>query len=172
MSEASYSKQQATALGIQDPRQTEAYALVEIARRMDTARQNTESSRDDLVEAYQLNWRLWTIFQSELSNPENQLPNEIKINMLQLANFVDSHTLQQMKDPTLKGLDVLININRQVGAGLLGDQGIGLDDQQNTRLENIKTNADASAEATEKKAVEEKTLVSGDKPKFTSKKVK
>ncbi len=167
MSESSYSKQQATALGIQDPRQTEAYALVEIARRMDTARQNTESSRDELVEVYQLNWRLWTIFQSELSSPESQLPDEIKINMLQLANFVDSHTLQHMKDPTPEGLDVLININRQVGAGLLGDQGIGLDDQQSSRLENIKTNVDAPAEA-----VETKTPISSDKPKFTSKKVK
>ena len=167
MSESSYSKQQATALGIQDPRQTEAYALVEIARRMDTARQNTKSSRDELVEVYQLNWRLWTIFQSELSSPESQLPDEIKINMLQLANFVDSHTLQHMKDPTPEGLDVLININRQVGAGLLGDQGIGLDDQQSSRLENIKTNVDAPAEA-----VETKTPTSSDKPKFTSKKVK
>ena len=168
MPESSYSKQQATALGVQDPRQTEAYALVEIARRMDTARQNTESSRDALVEVYQLNWRLWTIFQSELSNPENMLPDEIKVNMLQLANFIDAHTIAQIKDPTPEGLDVLININRQVGAGLLGDQGTGLNTQQNTRLENIKTDANAPEQTPEK----EPAATNIAKPKFTSKKVK
>lgn len=169
MSESSYSKQQATALGVQDPRQTEAYALVEIARRMDVVRQNSDSSREELIEVYQLNWRLWTIFQSELSNPENLLPDEIKVNMLQLANFIDSHTLLQIKEPTRDGLEVLINVNRQVGAGLLGDEGAGLDEAQNTRLESIKTGASVSEEAS---AAPQQTSDTSSKPKFTSKKVK
>ncbi|NQY82413.1 MAG: hypothetical protein HRT36_05195 [Alphaproteobacteria bacterium] len=169
MSESIYTRQQATALGMQDPRQTEAYALIEIARRMDQVRQREESDRAELVGIFQLNWRLWTIFQSELSNPDNLLPDEIKVNMLQLSNFIDKHTIEQIREPSRKGLEVLININRQVGAGLLGDQGQGLDEVQNTRLRVIKDDPTVVA-ATEPKvaAVEETTKP---KPKFRTKKV-
>lgn len=137
MSKTGYAKQQDVALGVQSPRQAEGYALVEVARRMEDVRRDDQSTRQAKIDIFTLNWRLWTIFQSELSNPDNPLPTEIKKNMLQLANFIDKHTIKEMRDPTDKGLEVLVNINRQVAAGLLGDAGTGLDDTQSGRLEQI-----------------------------------
>ena len=126
MNTTPYDKQRNKALELQSPRSTEAYALVEIARRMQKIRTeefNEQEDRQKLIDIYQLNLKLWTIFQSELASPENTLPDEIKGSMLQLANFVDTHTIAQIRNPDPQGLEVLININRQIGAGLMGNSG-------------------------------------------------
>lgn len=117
-----YAKQYGAALEVQDARKGEAHVLVEIARRMDGLQQTESPDREEMIELFKLNWRLWTIFQSELSNPGNPLPDEIKINMLNLANFIDLHTVEAIRNPQPKAFSVLININRNVAAGLLGDQ--------------------------------------------------
>ena len=108
------------------PRETEGRALLEAARRLSEAQQNPED-RNGLREAARLNWRLWTIFQAELSAPECPVPQEIRVNMLNLCNFVDRRTVAVLAEAKPQLLDVLINVNRQIAAGLLtkpeGEQG-------------------------------------------------
>ncbi|MGE5545702.1 MAG: flagellar biosynthesis regulator FlaF [Solirubrobacterales bacterium] len=99
-----------------NPRQTEAWALTEAARRMLDAK--TRGPGDELLGAVRLNWRLWTIFQAELSSPECPLPDDIRSNMLSLANFVDKTTVDLIADPQPQKLDILITINRNIAAGL------------------------------------------------------
>lgn len=102
------------------PRETEGRALMEAARRLTMAKDNPNDA-GALVDTVRLNWRLWTIFQSDLSDPETDLPADLRSNMLNLCNFVDKRTVEILADPKPQSLDVLININRNIGAGLLAE---------------------------------------------------
>ncbi len=69
-------------------------------------------------EAVKSNQKLWTLFQIGLTDPENPLPREIKVNLLNLSRYVDKQSLRFLEkaDPSiLKGL---IFINRNLAAGL------------------------------------------------------
>jgi len=101
-----------------NPARTEAWALLEAARRMEGAKPN----QSELLEALRQNWRLWTIFQADLIGPECRLPNEVRGNLIGLSNFIDRHTVKLLAEPDPAEVDVLININRQIGEGLLEGQ--------------------------------------------------
>lgn len=107
-----------------NPRYTEAWALTQVARRMKEG-QNGDDFPKSFLDAVRLNWRLWTIFQAEISSPESSLPEEVRINMLRLANFVDKTSVAIIADPTADKADVLININREIAAGLFTDPETG-----------------------------------------------
>lgn len=74
-----------------------------------------------LEDALKYNQRVWTFFQAELSMPDNPLPDEIKQNLLALSLFVDRRSFEALAYPAPEKLDVLININMNVAAGLRGD---------------------------------------------------
>ncbi|OFV96942.1 MAG: hypothetical protein A3F68_08210 [Acidobacteria bacterium RIFCSPLOWO2_12_FULL_54_10] len=105
------------------PTYTEAWALVEAARRLAVAIESGPLDNPDVRkavrDALRLNWRLWTIFQTELSADESPVPIEIRQNMLSLCNFVDNHTVQAMADPSAEKIATLIEINRNIATGLL-----------------------------------------------------
>ena len=105
-----------------DPRQIESWALTETAARMSAAQQAPENE-EALLNTVRLNWRLWTIFQASLLEPDCPLPLEIRNNILSLSNFVDRHTANIIAEPSPGKLDVLIRINREIAAGLIGDCG-------------------------------------------------
>jgi flagellar protein FlaF len=102
------------------PRETEGRALMEAARRLAIAKDNP-GDEAALVDTVRLNWRLWTIFQSEVTELDIDLPEELRSNMLTLCNYVDKRTVEILSDPNPIFLDVLININRNIAAGLLAD---------------------------------------------------
>lgn len=97
--------------------ETEGRALMEAARRLFNAQKDGDA--DTILTCVRLNWRLWTIFQAELTAPECSVPIEIRQNMLNLCNFVDKRTVEILADAKPELLTVLININRNVAAGLL-----------------------------------------------------
>ncbi len=100
-----------------NPRQTEAWALTEAARRIaDSQRPDADPSA--FLVAIRLNWRLWTIFQAELTSPDVELPTELRQNMLSLCNFIDKTTVDIIADPLPGKADILISINRNIAAGL------------------------------------------------------
>ena len=105
------------------PRQTEGWALIEAAKRMaaaitlgDISDKHVKSQRKDAIN---LNWKLWTIFQAELTTGNSELDGEIQTNMLSLCKFVDKHTVGTLIDPTDKKMTALINLNRNIALGLL-----------------------------------------------------
>lgn len=123
-----YASQQRAALEKAPPQAAEGYALVEIARRMDEAARNPDDGAA-IRDVVRLNWRVWTIFQAELVDPECQTPREIRENLINLSNFIDKKSAELIGTPDASKLPVLININRQIGAGLLGSPS---DDPQET----------------------------------------
>ena len=99
-----------------NPARTEAWALLESARELSRTR---GGSADLFLTALRRNWRLWTIFQASLLDPECAMPAEIRSNLLGLANFIDKRTAELLAKPDPGRVDALININVQIGEGLL-----------------------------------------------------
>ena len=106
-----------------NPTYTEAWALVEAARRMAVLIEggdlNAPENLPKLRDALRLNWRLWTIFQTELSLEDDMVPVEIRESMMNLCNFVDKHTVYTINHPTAENVSTLIEINRHIANGLL-----------------------------------------------------
>jgi flagellar protein FlaF len=106
-----------------NPTYSEAWALVEAARRMAAPLQfgklDDPLNMSKMREALRLNWRLWTIFQTELSLEDGPVPTTIRESMLSLCNFVDKHTVETLNQPTAERVATLIEINRQIANGLL-----------------------------------------------------
>ena len=105
------------------PTYTEAWALIEAARRMAVAIESGPAedlkSRNAIRETLRLNWRLWTIFQAELTVGNSKVPDDLRENMLTLCKFVDNHTVETMSNLTPENIAVLIDLNRNIASGLL-----------------------------------------------------
>ena len=105
-------------------RDTDARALLACARRLDDAKAlliNNPRSKEYLsvyADAIRHNQRLWTIFQVAIADPENPLPDHLKITLLNLSRYIDKTSFRAIGkyQPTL--IDSFININRMIAAGL------------------------------------------------------
>lgn len=100
------------------PQYTEAWALVEAARRMAEATL-ADDSKTAMREALRLNWRLWTIFQAELTAGTSNVTEEVRMNMLTLCKYIDQHTVDAIPFPTAEKIKVLVEINRNIANGML-----------------------------------------------------
>lgn len=101
-----------------DPREVEANLLTQSARSMQVLKDNWESGHADLFNVLNHNRKIWTVFLNTVSKEENPLPNAIKQNVANLGLFVMNHTMEVQAAPEASKLDVLININRELAAGL------------------------------------------------------
>jgi flagellar protein FlaF len=114
-----YLKQQKNNLTNSDSGHGEGWALVELARRIDAEIKKDPLDKKAFLDIIRLNWRVWTILQTDLSSPESTVPLEIRQNLLNLANFIDKRSVDIISNPTAEQANVLININRNIGAGLM-----------------------------------------------------
>lgn len=116
--------QKATVVPTGNSRDTDSMALAACARRLDDARKLMEGdmkSRENLRtygEAIRQNQRLWTIFQVALTDPQNPLPQDLKITLLNLSRYVDKASFRAVGKYAPDVIDSLININRLIAAGL------------------------------------------------------
>lgn len=95
-----------------------AIMLVECQKHWDEADHDAR-----LDAAIRFNQKIWSFFQAELTMAENPLPNEIKVNLLQLSAFVDRRLFETIAQPEAAKLNAIININLNLAAGLRGDPG-------------------------------------------------
>jgi flagellar protein FlaF len=102
-----------------NPARTEAWALLEAARQL---HQSKDGPIEEFHAALRKNWRLWTIFQASLSEPDCAVPPPIRRNLLGLSNFIDRQTADLLAVRDVKKVDTLVNINRQISEGLLEGQ--------------------------------------------------
>lgn len=101
-----------------DPREVEATILIRAASRLQRQKENWDPRAKDLLEALRYNRHIWSVFAASVTEERNELPVDIKQNLANLALFVFKHTLAIQADPAPEKLDSLININRQIAAGL------------------------------------------------------
>ncbi|CAO3360258.1 flagellar biosynthesis regulator FlaF [Azospirillum palustre] len=99
-----------------NPRDVEAWALAEAARRIIAA----SHAKDEKAyrEALQLNQRLWTIFQAAITEEDCGHPPEVRTNIAALSLLVDRETTNRLIDLDFSKIDTLVNINRNVASGL------------------------------------------------------
>lgn len=81
---------------------------------------NDDNRNAKLDEALKYNQKIWSIFQSELANDDNPLPKDIRNNILSLSAFIDKRIFEVMAFPSSEKLDIIININLNLAAGLRG----------------------------------------------------
>lgn len=103
-------------------REIEASALARSASILAECRDNWDApDREEMLRAaLRRNQMLWSIFQAELSDPDNPLPKELKESILNLSLFVDKRTIDIMAFPSPEKLDAIIDINLNLAAGLRG----------------------------------------------------
>jgi len=106
-----------------EPARTEAWALLEAASRMAAAivsgNHKEKETQERMKTSLRLNWRLWTIFQAELLDETCEVPDDIRVNMLTLCQFVDKQTVKVLAGPSPENMVPLIDINRNIAAGLM-----------------------------------------------------
>jgi flagellar biosynthesis activator protein FlaF len=100
-------------------RELEANLLLDAAFRLQVVQNSWDSQTKQLDTALRFNRRLWMFFLSAVSSSDNPLPLDIRQNILNLGLFVCNHTMEVLADPKPEELGSLININRQLAAGLL-----------------------------------------------------
>jgi flagellar biosynthesis activator protein FlaF len=104
----------------QSPRELEAAILMKAATRLQAIRDDWDGRRRELFEALTYNRKLWTVLVSSTTEADNPLPVGIKQNVANLGIFIFNHTLAVMTQPTPERLAILIDINREIAAGLRG----------------------------------------------------
>jgi len=100
--------------------EVEAAVLVKAANKLQECQKDwdDEGREQKLDESLKFNQLIWSIFQSELAAEDNPLPKELRLNLLRLSSFIDGRSLDTMAYPASEKLTILININRNIAAGL------------------------------------------------------
>src|SRR5258708_6934667 len=96
-----------------NPRELEADLLLKAASRLQAIHDAWDRRRPELDEALLYNRKLWSIFLSSITNPDNALPAAIRQNVANLGWFVMNQTVSIMTDQKRENLGSLININRE-----------------------------------------------------------
>jgi len=110
----------AVATEIASPRELEADLLLKAGARLQAVCDTWDSNKSDLDAALLFNRKLWTVFLSSVMSAESPLPQEIRQNVANLGVFVFNQTISTLADPKPEHLTPLININRELAAGLRG----------------------------------------------------
>jgi flagellar protein FlaF len=103
-------------------REIEAAVLTKAAVKLKECQDDWNApDRDNrLDEALKYNQRIWSIFQSELSREDHELPKKLRLDILRLAAFIDRRIFETMAFPAPDKLNIVIKINNNLAAGLRG----------------------------------------------------
>jgi flagellar biosynthesis activator protein FlaF len=105
---------------IASPREREADLLLKAAAQLQVIQDAWDEKRANLDDALLYNRKLWLVFVSSITTPDHPMPLEIRQNVASLSVFVMKQTLAIMTEPRPEQLTSLININRELAAGLRG----------------------------------------------------
>jgi len=102
----------------EDGRETDKRALLSCASRLSAALADGGKDMPAYSDALRHNQRLWTIFQVALCDPDNELPKDLKVTLLNLSRYVDKVSFRAVTEFAPQLLHSLIDINRIIAAGL------------------------------------------------------
>lgn len=106
------------------PKQTEYRLFGLVTRALMEAAAVEETDLGRRMRALHWNRRLWTTIAGDCANPDNQLPMELRANIISLSIWVDKHTSEVMQKQ--ETIQPLIDINRIIMQGLGGGQAPGI----------------------------------------------
>jgi flagellar protein FlaF len=104
----------------QSGRKIESAVLTKAAVKLKECQDNWDApDRDTKLDvALKFNQRIWSIFQSELSRDDHELPKKLRLDILRLAAFIDRRIFETMAFPSPEKLKIVIDINNNLAAGL------------------------------------------------------
>jgi flagellar protein FlaF len=102
------------------PRDIEAQTLLKAANKLQEAINNADPLSDQTRQALLYNRKLWTIFLSEAMREGNPQPLDVRQKIANIAVFVLSQTSALQLSPQFDHFQPLIEINRNIAAGLSG----------------------------------------------------
>ena len=103
-------------------RETEARVLTKAAVLLKYCRDNWDAPdrRQKMDEALTYNQRIWSLIQGDLLDENNPLPKNIRENILSLSVLIDKRIFNVMAYPAPEKLNIIIDINLNLAAGLRG----------------------------------------------------
>jgi flagellar biosynthesis activator protein FlaF len=107
-------------------RDLEAQLLLRAAARLSAVHEGWPQTSGDLSPALVYNRKLWTVFATSATRPENPLPNALKSNIANLALFIFTRQLDIEQAPAPEKLRALISINKEVATGLRASAGAAM----------------------------------------------
>lgn len=111
---------QQTAKTVETPREREAALLVKAAMSLQRVRDDWENAYPELNAALTFNRKIWTVFLTSVTRDDSPLPPPLRQSIANLGLYVMNETREQFEAPNQAKLNSLININRQLAAGLRG----------------------------------------------------
>lgn len=104
-----------------DQRELEGRILLKSAKMLKDLQDDWENVNAEILEKTLLyNRQVWMIFyDTALENPEGDRPTDLRSNIINLANFIFKREIEIMAKPEKQKIDVLVNINREIAAGLM-----------------------------------------------------
>lgn len=107
-----------------DQRELEAHVLLKSAKFLQDIQNDWDNTTPEILEeTLKYNRQIWMMFyDTALENPEGDRPNDLRSNIINLANFVFKRELEIISKPAKEKLNVLINVNREIAAGLMAKE--------------------------------------------------
>ena len=102
------------------PRDIEAQTLLKAANKLQEAINANNPFSDQTRQALMYNHKLWTIFLSEAMREGNPQPVDVRQKIANIGVFVLSQTAALQLSPQFDHFKPLIEINRNIAAGLSG----------------------------------------------------
>jgi flagellar biosynthesis activator protein FlaF len=102
------------------PRDIEAQTLLKAANKLQEAINNNDPLSEQTRQALMYNRKLWTIFLSEAMREGNPQPLDVRQKIANIGVFVLSQTAALQLSPQFDHFKPLIEINRNIAAGLSG----------------------------------------------------
>jgi flagellar protein FlaF len=112
-----------TAQKIATPRDIEAQALFKAVRKLQAVIDRWAETDEGLIDALMFNRKLWSIFVSDAISDQNPEQVEIRQNVANIGIFVLTQCAALQLKPEVEKLQALIDINRNIAAGLCGNPG-------------------------------------------------
>jgi flagellar biosynthesis activator protein FlaF len=110
-----YARTQSLALS---QRELEAQALLKAAMKLQWLKDNWDPSIATIEDPLSHNRKVWTIFLAAASEPDCPLPPDVRKNVIGLGRFVVNQCMRILFEPNRDKLDLLIEINQNIAAGL------------------------------------------------------
>jgi flagellar biosynthesis activator protein FlaF len=102
-------------------RELEARILLKAAKAFKELQDNWEDvTQEQLDDVLTYNRQVWMMFvDTAIEDEDPERSNSLRSNIANLGNFIFNHTLGILADPKKEKLDILIEINREIAAGLM-----------------------------------------------------
>lgn len=112
----SYNAYQAVQNRIESPRETEYRLFAQVTRALIDIKDLPKTEFAKRMDILDWNRRVWSFLAGDCAKPNNALPENLKVSIIQLAHFVDRYSSSIMKDG--EDVDTLIEINKSIMQGL------------------------------------------------------